>query len=50
MTTPLTTEIPQQLEPVIHDPFIDDLDALFVPVPPVRTGRLARADEPQPVQ
>jgi hypothetical protein len=26
MTTPLTTEIPQRLEPVTHDPFIDDLD------------------------
>ena len=27
MTTPTTTEIPQRLEPVIHDPFIDDLTA-----------------------
>ena len=25
MTTPLTTEMPQRLEPVAHDPFIDDL-------------------------
>ena len=25
MTTPLTTEMPQRLEPVDHDPFIDDL-------------------------
>jgi hypothetical protein len=50
MTTPLTTEIPQQLEPVIHDPFIDDLDALFVPLPSVRTGRPVGTDEPQPVQ
>ena len=31
MTTPLTTEMPQQLEPVAHDPFIDDLACgLFV--------------------
>jgi hypothetical protein len=25
MTTPLTTEMPPRLEPVAHDPFIDDL-------------------------
>jgi hypothetical protein len=32
MTTPLTTEMPQRLEPVDHDPFIDDLacPGLFV--------------------
>jgi hypothetical protein len=28
MTTPLTTEMPQWLEPVAHDPSIDDL--LFI--------------------
>ena len=32
MTTPTTTEIPQRLEPVIHDPFIDDLTAPSVPL------------------
>ena len=32
MTTPLTTEMPARLEPVAHDPFIDDLacPGLFV--------------------
>jgi len=35
MTTPLTTEMPQQLEPVTHDPFIDDLENL-APRPPAR--------------
>ena len=32
MTTPNTTESPQRLEPVIHDPFIDDLSARSVPL------------------
>jgi hypothetical protein len=32
MTTPKITEIPQRLEPVTHDPFIDDLTALSVPL------------------
>jgi hypothetical protein len=50
MTTPLTTEIPQQLEPVIHDPFIDDLEAFVRSVSPILTSRSARADETQPRQ
>jgi hypothetical protein len=36
MTTPFTTEMPQRLEPVTHDPFIDDL---CVPAP--RPARIA---------
>jgi hypothetical protein len=39
MTTPLTTEMPQQLEPVTHDPFIDDLE----PPAPEAAHRLAAA-------
>jgi hypothetical protein len=44
MTTPLTTEIPQRLEPVTHDPFIDDLDdhrtvVLVAPLPRLRYER-----------
>ena len=39
MTTPLTTEIPQRLEPVDHDPFIDDLTRPAASVWPVETAR-----------
>jgi hypothetical protein len=38
MTTPLTTEMPQRLEPVTHDPFIDDLAGLVAPAPPAGAG------------
>ena len=41
MTTPLTTEIPQRLEPVAHDPFIDDLTAPAAIVWPVEAVRAA---------
>ena len=44
MTTPLTTEMPQRLEPVAHDPFIDDLTR------PVASVWLAEAERPAQAQ
>ena len=41
MTTPLTTEMPQRLEPVAHDPFIDDLARPAASVWLVDAGRSA---------
>ena len=41
MTTPLTTEMPPRLEPVAHDPFIDDLTRPAAFVWPVEAGRSA---------
>ena len=41
MTTPLTTEMPQRLEPVAHDPFIDDLTSPVAILWLVEAGRPA---------
>jgi hypothetical protein len=48
MTTPLTTEMPQRLEPVTHDPFIDDLEGLVPPTPPVGTRKNRAGTESAP--
>ena len=52
MTTPLTTEMPQRLEPVAHDPFIDDLTrpgAFAWPVEAARTADPVQEQAGDPV-
>jgi hypothetical protein len=39
MTAPIVTETERDLEPVSHDPFIDDVSDTDAPPPPPPSGR-----------